>query len=100
MLPRVVVLPRKTGGRTSREAGGEGGANEGEVDNKGLKRTGSHIMLKVKEILVFRANELRGVKPFAMLGMDANFRETFIPVRLRFRNTLSGEAWRHKPTEA
>ena len=31
------------------------------VDNKGLKRTISSIMLKVNEILAFRANERHGV---------------------------------------
>ena len=36
------------------------------VDNTGLKRTCSATLLKVKEILVFRENELHGVKSFVI----------------------------------
>src|SRR5207245_1816928 len=35
-----------------------GGSMRADVDNTGLKRTSSAIILKVKEILAFRANEL------------------------------------------
>src|SRR5207249_2884999 len=38
------------------------------------------ILLKVNEISVFGANELHGVKPFVVLGISGNFRETFIPL--------------------
>ena len=37
-----------------------------DVDNTGLKRTADGIMLKVKEIIAFGANELRWVKSFVM----------------------------------
>ena len=44
----------------------EAGRTKADVDNKELKRTCSAILLKVKEILAFRGNELHGVKPFVM----------------------------------
>ena len=43
-----------------------GGSMRADVDNTGLKRTSSAIILKVKEILAFRANELQGVNSFVM----------------------------------
>ena len=67
-LPHVVERGSPTSNRPA--TGGKlpngGGANEAYVDNKGLKRTTRAIMLKVNEILAFRANELRGVKSFVM----------------------------------
>ena len=39
--------------------GHRGGRMRANVDNTGLKRTGSAILLKANEICVFRANELR-----------------------------------------
>ena len=67
-LPHVVERGSPTSNRPA--TGGKlpngGGANEAYVDNKRLKRTSSAILLKVNEILDFRANELRGVKSFVM----------------------------------
>src|SRR5213596_3383101 len=48
-----------------REACGGGGI-AADVDSKGVKRTSRAIVLKINEILAFRANELYGVKSFAM----------------------------------
>jgi len=39
---------------------------EADVDNTGLKRTSSAMLLKLNEINTFGANELQGVKPFVM----------------------------------
>ncbi|PYV24397.1 MAG: hypothetical protein DMG24_11635 [Acidobacteria bacterium] len=39
---------------------------KGEVDNKGLKRTAWRYSFAFSKIRAFRANELRGVKPFVM----------------------------------
>src|SRR6266571_603268 len=56
-----------------------GGANEADVGNKGLKRTGNGISLAFNGIAPIGANELRGVKSFVMCGISGNFQETFIP---------------------
>ena len=61
-----------------------------DVDNKGLKRTASVILLKVNEILAFRANELQGVKSFVMYGISGIFPETFIPAYCRLAPTSVG----------
>ena len=47
-----------------------GGANQAEVDNKGLKRTGRAISFAFNIIRAIRANELQGVKSFVMYGMS------------------------------
>ena len=58
---------------------GGGATVRADVDNTRLKRTASAIMLKVKEIIAFRVNELQGVNSFVMYGISGNFRKTFIP---------------------
>ena len=60
------------------------------VDNKGLKRTARAILLKVKEMLAFRANELQRVKFFVMYGISWIFQETFIPAYCRLAPTSVG----------
>ena len=43
-----------------------GGANEADVDSKGVKRTSHAISLTFNRMRAFRANELRGVNSFVM----------------------------------
>ena len=56
---------------------------EADVDNTGLKRTASAMLLKLNEINTFGANELQGVKPFVMYWISRVFRERFIPAYSR-----------------
>ena len=56
---------------------------EADVDNTGLKRTSSAMLLKLNEINTFGANELQGVKPFVMYWISRVFRERFIPAYSR-----------------
>ena len=56
---------------------------EADVDNTGLKRTASAMLLKLNEINTFGANELQWVKSFVMYGISWDFRERFIPAYSR-----------------
>jgi len=56
---------------------------EAGVDNTGLKRTASVMLLKLNEINAFGANELQVVKSFFMYGISLDFRERFIPAYSR-----------------
>ena len=67
-----------------------GGANQAEVDNKGLKRTGRAISFAFNIIRAIRANELQGVKSFVMYGMSGDLLETFIPAYSRLTSTSVG----------
>jgi len=67
-----------------------GGANQAEVDNKGLKRTGRAISFAFNTIRAIRANELQGVKSFVMYGMSGDLRETFIRAYSRLTSTSVG----------
>ena len=67
-----------------------GGSMQAGVDNKGLKRTASAILLKVNEIPAFRAYELQGVKFLVMYGISGIFQETFIPAYCRLAPTSVG----------
>ena len=62
---------------------GRRGELRADVENKGLKRTGSAISLILNKIVAFRANELRGVKSFVLCGISPDFRERFIPAYSR-----------------
>ena len=53
----------------------ETGRIRANIDSKGLKRTGSAIILKVRKISAFGAKELHGVKPLVMYGISGIFPE-------------------------
>src|SRR5437867_7559819 len=79
---------------------GGGATVRADVDNTRLKRTASAIMLKVKEIIAFRVNELQGVNSFVMYGISGNFRKTFIPFPSRMAPRRQARLWALLPPTA